>query len=458
MSQPPRRPVPLLGEILVGQRAGEALTSELTRHIGPKNGLLLAITADSPVLAAALAALLPGDTLTLVPLAGAAEQLREHLAAAGPWVGQRVRIVDALSDVEPVDVAVLAEVLSGDAEAARGYLDEVGKHLAEGAVLSVAVPAALDGAAQELGRQADFCGVGSDLVLRNVPPLRVHRLRFTPPQTAVAGRLLPARRPSSVALAGRMHIDSNGVAAAGIALGLAAAMLIRSRRRSRSLPQAALTGRRRSRSLPQAALTGRRRSRSLHQAALTGKRRRLWLVPALAAAPVAAFFRDPQRDTPEDESLVVAASDGQVLSVERLTDPRFGQPAEYLRIAVFLSVLDVHVNRAPVAGRVVEYIVEDGGYAPAMRAAAEHNVAGYTVLDTERGRVVVAQRTGLLARRIVQRAPVGALLARGERFGLIRFGSRTDVYLPADAADPLVAPGDKVAGGATPIARWRDPS
>jgi len=430
MSQPPRRPVPLLGEILVGQRAGEALTSELTRHIGPKNGLLLAITADSPVLAAALAALLPGDTLTLVPLAGAAEQLREHLAAAGPWVGQRVRIVDALSDVEPVDVAVLAEVLSGDAEAARGYLDEVGKHLAEGAVLSVAVPAALDGAAQELGRQADFCGVGSDLVLRNVPPLRVHRLRFTPPQTAIARRLLPARRPSSVALAGRMHIDSNGVAAAGIALGLAAAMLI----------------------------SGRRRSRSLHQAALTGKRRRLWLVPALAAAPVAAFFRDPQRDAPEDESLVVAASDGQVLSVERLTDPRFGQPAEYLRIAVFLSVLDVHVNRAPVAGRVVEYIVEDGGYAPAMRAAAEHNVAGYTVLDTERGRVVVAQRTGLLARRIVQRAPVGALLARGERFGLIRFGSRTDVYLPADAADPLVAPGDKVAGGATPIARWRDPS
>jgi phosphatidylserine decarboxylase len=398
----------------VGPRAAGALTTELTRHIGPKNGLLLAITADSPVLAAALAALLPGDTLTLVPLAGTAEQLREHIAAAGPWVAQRVRIVDALSDVEPVDVAVLAEVLSGDAEAARGYLDEVGKHLAEGAVLSVAVLAALDAAAQELGRQADFCGVGSDLVLRNMPPLRVHRLRFTPPQTATAGRLLPAQRPSSVPLAGRMNIDSNGVAAAGIALGLAAGMLLR------------------------------------------GRRRRLWLVPALAAVPVAAFFRDPRRDAPEDESLVVAASDGQVLSVERLTDPRFGQPDEYLRVAVFLSVLDVHVNRAPVAGRVVEYIVEDGGYAPAMRAAAEHNVAAYTVLDTERGRVVVAQRTGLLARRIVQRAPVGALLARGERFGLIRFGSRTDVYLPADAADPLVAPGDKVAGGATPIARWRD--
>jgi len=75
------------------------------------------------------------------------------------------------------------------------------------------------------------------------------------------------------------------------------------------------------------------------------------------------------------------------------------------------------------------------------------------VLDTERGRVVVAQRTGLIARRIVQRAPVGALLARGERLGLIRFGSRTDVYLPADTALATVAPGDKVRGGATVIAQ-----
>ena len=76
-----------------------------------------------------------------------------------------------------------------------------------------------------------------------------------------------------------------------------------------------------------------------------------------------------------------------------------------------------------------------------MKPEAEHNVAAYTVLDTAHGTVVVAQRTGLIARRIVQRAPVGALLAKGERFGLIRFGSRTDVYLPAEAAEPLVAAG-----------------
>ncbi|MFD0818842.1 phosphatidylserine decarboxylase, partial [Micromonospora zhanjiangensis] len=188
-------------------------------------------------------------------------------------------------------------------------------------------------------------------------------------------------------------------------------------------------------------------------ARITRPKSRLWLVPALAAAPVAAFFRDPERDVPEDPSAVVAAADGQVLSVQRLRDDRFGD-GEFLRVAVFLSVLDVHVNRAPVAGKVVDYFVADGGFAAAMKPDAEHNVAAYTVLDTDRGTVVVAQRTGLIARRIVQRAPIGSLLARGERFGLIRFGSRTDVYLPADAAEPLVAPGDRVVGGSTVIARW----
>jgi phosphatidylserine decarboxylase len=209
-----------------------------------------------------------------------------------------------------------------------------------------------------------------------------------------------------------MHIDSSGIAAATLVLGLAAVTRV------------------------------------------TRRKSRLWLLPALAAAPVAAFFRDPERDIPEDESAVVAASDGQVLSVERLRDERFGD-GEFLRVAVFLSVLDVHVNRSPVAGKVVDYFVADGGFAAAMTPLAEHNVAAYTVLETPRGVVVVAQRTGLLARRIVQRAPVGAVVAKGERIGLIRFGSRTDVYLPADAADPLVGPGDKVIGGSSVIARWR---
>jgi phosphatidylserine decarboxylase len=103
---------------------------------------------------------------------------------------------------------------------------------------------------------------------------------------------------------------------------------------------------------------------------------------------------------------------------------------------------------------VVEIVREDGGYAMAQSEKAEHNVAQYTVLETGRGRVVVAQRTGLIARRIINRARLGSLLSRGERYGLIRFGSRTDVYLPASAVEAMVAPGDRVVGAETVIARY----
>jgi phosphatidylserine decarboxylase len=398
----------------IGARAAAALAAELARNGGPKTGLLVGAGPGSPVLAATVDALLPDDSLTVVADGPAATgKLRTHLAVQGRWVTGRIRVVESLGEADPADAVVLSEPLTGTAEETRALLDGLAKQLNPGGVLSVAVAATgSGGAAEEVGRQAALYGVGSDLVLRNVPPVRVHRLRYSPVDAAVADRLSPAHRPSSVRLTRGMHIDSNGVAAAGLALGLAA------------LAKAA-------------------RPRS-----------RLWLVPALAAAAVAAFFRDPHRDVLDDPTIVVAASDGKVLSVERVRDERFG-PGELLRVAVFLSVLDVHVNRAPVAGKVVEHFVEEGGYAAAMKPAAEHNVAAYTVLETAYGTVVVAQRTGLLARRIVQRAPVGSLLAKGERFGLIRFGSRTDVYLPADRAVPMVAPGERVAGGTTPIARWR---
>jgi phosphatidylserine decarboxylase len=403
------RPLP------VGPLAARVLAAELARHGGPKSGLLVGADAASSVLAAAIDALLPDDKLTVVGGGAAATAaLRNNVAGQGRWVEGRVRVVDTLDEVEPADVVVLAEPLTGTAEETRLRLDELAKALNTGGVLSLVVPATMlpSGAADEIERQAALYGVGSDLVLRNVPPVRVHRLRYTAAEQDVVERMLPAYRPSSVPVTRGMNIDSNGVAAAGIVLGLAA----------------------------------------LVRAARPGSR--LWLVPALAAGAVAAFFRDPQRDTPDDPNAVVAASDGKVLGVERLRDERFG-PIEFLRVSVFLSVFDVHVNRSPVAGRVVEYFVEEGGYAAAMKPAAEHNVAAYTVLDTGYGRVVVAQRTGLIARRIVQRAPIGSVLARGERFGLIRFGSRTDVYLPADRAIPEVAPGDRVVGGVTVIARWR---
>jgi phosphatidylserine decarboxylase len=400
----------------LGARAARTLTAEFARHNQPTSALITHADHASTVVAAAVEALLPGDTLTLV--AGersTADLLRDHISGLGSWIADRVRILDNLAEADPADVVIVGEPLTGTAEETRAVLDGLSKYLAVGAVVSVATPAVpgrTGGAAAELFRQSALFGVGSDLVLRNQPPMRVHKLRFTPAEVAGAASLAPAYRPSSVPVTRTMHIDSNGVAAAGITLGLA--VLARAAR----------------------------------------PKSRLWLLPALAAPAMAAFFRDPERDLPADPRAVVAASDGRVLSVERLHDERFGDQ-EFLRIAVFLSVLDVHVNRVPVAGRVADYFVEDGGYANAMTAAAEHNVAAYTVLDTEHGTVVVAQRTGLIARRIVQRAPVGTLLARGERLGLIRFGSRTDVYLPAERTDPVVTVGDRVIGGASVLARWK---
>jgi phosphatidylserine decarboxylase len=416
MTETPSSAASKLFAMGIGDRAADVLVAEFARHPGPKNGLVIGGTLASPVLTAAIDALTPPDSLTVVAGA-AADEVRAEVATQGAWVEQRVRVVKTLADAEPADVVIVAEPLTGGAEEARVEVEALAAHVTAGGVLCLAAPAApflAGGAGEELERQAALHGVGSDLVLINRPPLRVHRLRFTPAEAALAERLSPLERPSSVRLTHDMNIDSNGVAAAAICLGAAA-------------------------------FTRRVRPGS-----------KLWLLPALAALPVAAFFRDPRRDVPADEAAVVAASDGKVLAVERIRDDRLAAhgDVEYLRIAVFLSVLDVHVNRSPVAGKVIDQFVVDGGFAAAMKPDAEHNVAAYTVLDTSRGTVAVAQRTGLIARRIVHRAPVGSLLAKGERFGLIRFGSRTDVYLPVDAAVAEVAPGDRVVGGETVIARW----
>jgi len=413
MSQLSSTPLGPLGQISIGDRAAKTLTTELARHAGPKTAMLVGAGADSLVLAEALDALLPGDRLTVV---AADNTVADQIATMGSFVRERVRVVSDLGEAEPAELVIVAEPVVGSGEETRNTVDLLSKVVAPGGMLviaAVALPGLSGGATDELDRIAARQGVGSDLVLRNTPPVRIHRLRFSEADPAMAEKLSPPYRPSSVPLFGSMNIDSNGVAAAGIALG-AAALLRLIRPRSRA-----------------------------------------WMIPALAAAPVAAFFRDPEREIPADPNVVVAASDGKVLSVEHVVDERFDDE-ELVRIAVFLSVLDVHVNRAPVAGKVIDYFVEDGGYAAAMKPEAEHNVAAYTVLETAtHGKVVVAQRTGLLARRIVHRAPIGALLARGERFGLIRFGSRTDVYLRADMAEAIVAPGDWVVGGSTVIARWR---
>jgi phosphatidylserine decarboxylase len=173
----------------------------------------------------------------------------------------------------------------------------------------------------------------------------------------------------------------------------------------------------------------------------------LWLG---LAALVLAFFRNPERVIPGDERTVVSPADGRVIAVGEVED---GDGSKRLRIGIFLSIFNVHVNRAPLAGRVVEILRSGSQYLAAFNPDAERlNVSCSLTLETASGeRVRVVQITGLIARRIVCHPRVGEWLRRGDRYGLIRFGSRTDVLLPP-AARPRVRVGDRVRGGRSVVA------
>ncbi|HME70142.1 MAG TPA: phosphatidylserine decarboxylase [Myxococcota bacterium] len=173
----------------------------------------------------------------------------------------------------------------------------------------------------------------------------------------------------------------------------------------------------------------------------------LWLG---LAGFILAFFRNPERLIPGDERTVVSPADGRVIAVGEVED---GNGSKRLRIGVFLSVFNVHVNRAPLAGRVVEIVRSGSQYLAAFNPDAERlNVSCSMTLETASGqRVRIVQITGLIARRIVCHPRVGEWLRRGDRYGLIRFGSRTDVLLPA-AARPRVRVGDRVRGGSSIVA------
>jgi len=178
-----------------------------------------------------------------------------------------------------------------------------------------------------------------------------------------------------------------------------------------------------------------------------------WLAVLLAALAlfVLAFFRNPVRALPGGDADVVSPADGRVLAVDELEDER-GRKG--LRIGIFLSVFDVHVNRAPLAGRVVSIERSGSRYLAAYDPRGEReNVRLRMELELRDGRrIAVVQITGLIARRIVCHPQLGEWLSRGARYGLIRFGSRTDVWLPL-GSQALVRRGDRVRGGATLIAR-----
>ena len=165
-----------------------------------------------------------------------------------------------------------------------------------------------------------------------------------------------------------------------------------------------------------------------------------------------AFFRDPNRSDPSDQRAVVAAADGTVADIEEIDEKEFLK-ARTRRVGIFLSIFDVHTNRAPVAGRVAFQQFRKGLFFDARRPeCSEKNEAMTWAFQNPRATIVVRQLTGAIARRIVGWAKVGDELKRGERFGMIRFGSRTEVYLPLDA-EILVKVGDHVKGGASVIAR-----
>jgi len=177
------------------------------------------------------------------------------------------------------------------------------------------------------------------------------------------------------------------------------------------------------------------------------------LLIALLLCFIVYFFRDPERILPGDEKIIVSAADGLVVDVVEMDEPDFNL-GRMKRVAVFLSVFDVHVNRSPVDGQVRSSIYKGGEFLDVRHPeSSTRNECRSWWLETTRGHVAVRQIAGLVARRIVAWSKEGDVVARGYRFGMIRFGSRTEVFLPMECT-VLVKPGDRVAGAATPIARW----
>ena len=180
-----------------------------------------------------------------------------------------------------------------------------------------------------------------------------------------------------------------------------------------------------------------------------------WL-GAIATAYCAYFFRDPERVTPARAGLVVSGADGRIVdATDGVTVPRelpLGE-GRRIRISVFLSVFDVHIVRAPVAGRIVSSLYVPGAFLNAeLDKASEENERRALVIETETGeKIGIVLIAGLVARRIVTFVNDGASVSRNERVGLIRFGSRVDVYLPSGAR-VLVAPGHTAVGGETVLA------
>jgi phosphatidylserine decarboxylase len=178
----------------------------------------------------------------------------------------------------------------------------------------------------------------------------------------------------------------------------------------------------------------------------------LGIVLAVIALAFTGFFRDPERQAPKGEGLVVAPADGKVVSVAAANS---AFPGSAKRVSIFLSPLDVHINRTPVEGKIEKVAYQRGKFMASYKdEASERNEQNaLTIVDNVGRTFGVVQIAGVLARRIICRAKAGDRLARGERFGLIMFGSRTDTYLP-ESCQIEVVEGQRVKGGESVLARF----
>jgi phosphatidylserine decarboxylase len=187
-------------------------------------------------------------------------------------------------------------------------------------------------------------------------------------------------------------------------------------------------------------------------AVLAGARRYGWAAGFTAlGAFFAYFFRDPERQVPTGAGLVVSPADGRIV-IAGDADPRYRPPGDWKQITIFLSPIDVHINRTPVEGRVSRIEYRAGSFLPAYKEDAGQNELNEIWIDRQGEPVVVRQIVGVLARRIVCRIVEGQELERGERIGLMKFGSRMDVFLPT-RAEIFVGAGEQVTAGETVLAR-----
>jgi phosphatidylserine decarboxylase len=185
----------------------------------------------------------------------------------------------------------------------------------------------------------------------------------------------------------------------------------------------------------------------------------LAIVPLILLVWLISFFRDPWRRIPDESRAIVAPADGKIVDITPLEQYDFiGGPA--VRIGIFLSIFNVHINRAPLSGRVIETHYHPGEFLSATRPeSAERNEymwIGFEQTEPPQQRFAVRQISGMLARRIVCTLEPGQMVTRGRKFGMIKLGSRTELILPADRAEIVVRVGDKVRAGSDVVAHWRD--